>query len=657
MSAKFGPKFSLDDHKMPRGGKLKVKKGSEGQEIGPEAMMKGDRDAGKIEERFNRRPVVLLSVFAVVLVGLLTSRLFSLQIIQGARNLGLAEGNRIREKIDRAPRGAIYDRNGVALVKNIPAFDVSVTPSLLAKSDSDRQAAYSRLGQLLKMRPAKIAAISENKKLNPLQPELIASGLTRDQALLVEQDLPKLPGFHLDVNPTRQYLDGGLLSHFLGYIGRVSQDDLAQDPSYLQTDYIGKLGIERQYEQILRGRSGSQQIEVDAQGNPVKVLASVPAQIGHDIRLTIDFGLEKVFAAALQKQMRRAGSTQAAGVAIDPRTGEVLAAVSLPSYNGNLFTNGIKQSDYNQLLNNPAEPLFNKAIGGAYPTGSIIKPIVASSVLQEHVVTPETTVDDTGAGLEIPNRYNPKIKYVFHSYEPGGLGIVNITRAIQLSSNIFFYTVAGGFGPIKGIGATKLAEYMHKFGLGETTGIDVPGETSGRVPTPEWKKQATGETWYLGDTYNMGVGQGDFLASPLQMAVAEAAVANGGKVYQPKLLDQVFDGDKVSQNFKPTLVRQNFIDQANLQIVRNAMRLVVTAGTAHFVFGDKFPVAVAAKTGTAETDPNGHRKPHAWFTAFAPYDHPRIEIVALIENAGEGSVWAGPAVKETLQWYFTKHRK
>ncbi len=640
---------------MPGGGRLKLKRGAAQREIGADVISAKESGGGKIEQQFKRRSIVVMSLVSVVLMSILSVRLFGLQIAEGARNLDLAEGNRIREKIERAPRGAIYDRNGVLLVRNIAGFDVSVTPSLLPKKANDRQAAYIRVGQLLSMSAEDVKKKSENLNQNPLVPQLIASGIDRNQALLLEQDLPKLPGFHLDVNPTRQYLDNGLLSHFLGYIGRIDPAELKADNTYLPTDYIGKLGIEQQYESILRGRSGSEQIEVDAAGNPVKVLASVQPQIGHDIHLTIDFALEQKLAGELQAQMKGANATQAAAVAINPQDGEVLAAVSLPTYDGNLFANGISSSDYQKLVNDKAQPLFNKAIGGAYPTGSIIKPIVASAVLQEHVVTPDTTVDDTGSGLEIPNRYDPSIKYVFHSYDPGGLGIVNITSAIEKSSNIFFYTVAGGFGPIKGIGATKLGEYMHKFGLGDPTGIDVPGETAGRVPTPDWKKQATGETWYLGDTYNLGVGQGDFLASPLQMAVAEAAVANGGKVFQPKLLEQVYNGGKVAQSFQPKLVRQNFIDQSNLDIVRNAMHLVTTGGTAHFLFGDNFPVAVGAKTGTAETDPNGHRQPHAWFTAFAPYDNPQIEIVALIENAGQGSTVAGPAVKNTLQWYFTQH--
>lgn len=654
--AKFGPKFSLDSGKMPRRGRLKLRGGSAAREVGPDLLIDKGAEGGRIDEQFSRRPVVVLSLITLAVVAFLSVRLFGLQIVEGSRYAGLAEGNRIREKIDRAPRGAIYDRNGILLARNIAGFDVSVTPSLLPKDKTERAKAYERVAELLSMPSQTVQNRSENKNQNPLQPQLIATGLDHQQALLVEQDLPRLPGFHLDVNPTRQYLDSGLLSHFLGYIGRIDADDLKKDNTYLPTDYIGKLGIEKQYESVLRGRSGSQQIEVDAQGNPVKVLASVQPQIGHDIKLTIDFKLEQVLAENLKKQVERSGATRASAVAIDPRDGQVLAAVSLPTYDGNLFAKGISTRDYERLINDKAQPLFNKAIGGAYPTGSIIKPIVASSVLQEHVVSPNTTVDDTGAGLEIPNRYNPSIKYVFKSYEPGGLGIVNITTAIQKSSNIFFYTVAGGFGSITGIGAEKLGQYMHKFGLGEATGIDVPGETAGRVPTPEWKKQATGETWYLGDTYNLGVGQGDFLASPLQMAVAEGAVANGGKIFQPKLLKQVMDGNKVAKDFKATLVRQGFIDQDNLNIVRNAMHLVSTDGTARFLFTG-FPVQVGAKTGTAETDPNGHRKPHSWFTAFAPYGDPQIEIVALVENAGEGANFAGPAVRDTLKWYFSKDRK
>jgi penicillin-binding protein 2 len=274
--------------------------------------------------------------------------------------------------------------------------------------------------------------------------------------------------------------------------------------------------------------------------------------------------------------------------------------------------------------------------------------------MQDHTINTATTVNDTGA-LEVPNQYDPNTKYTFRSYEPGGEGIVNITKALAVSSNVFFFTVGGGFGNIKGLGVDKLVSYYHHFGLGHKTGIDLPEETAGLVPTPASKKKATGEGWYLGDTYNISVGQGDLRASPLQMAVATAAVANGGTVYKPHFLKEVQDaGGRIVSSASPQVADKDFISPQNLEVIRGAMRQVVVApyGTACCKIEQEVPVAVAAKTGTAETDPNGNRKPHAWFSAFAPYNDPQIVIVVLVTNAGEGAQYAAPAVRETLAWCF-----
>jgi penicillin-binding protein 2 len=270
------------------------------------------------------------------------------------------------------------------------------------------------------------------------------------------------------------------------------------------------------------------------------------------------------------------------------------------------------------------------------------------------VINTGTTVNDTGQ-LEVPNRYDPSITYIFRSYEPGGLGAVNVTRAIALSSNVFFYTVGGGFGQIAGLGVNRLASYYHKFGLGGLTGLDLPGEAKGLVPDPEWKQRVKNEPWVTGDTYNMSVGQGDMLVTPLQMAVATAAIANGGSVVRPYILKEVRDdsGQPVKRN-SSEVIEKDFIAPSNLQVVREAMRQVVTSGTACCVLEREVPVPVAAKTGTAETDPEGKRKPHAWFTAFAPFNDPQIVIVVLVENSGEGAQFAAPAVRETLSWFFRR---
>jgi penicillin-binding protein 2 len=671
----FGPAGEV----TPQKGRANIKRDQGGHERWADAILPADAEAGIIETPTNRRPLLVVAGIIVLAAAILAVQMFNLEILNGARNLGLADGNRLRQKITRAPRGVIYDRHKNVLAQNLASFDVTVIPSLLPRDKAKRQSLYVQVASLISKTPAEVETKAETDCINgevtkktprsraeydclsATQPVLIVNNLDRDTALNFDQSSSQVPGFSLDTNPIREYEDSGTLAAILGYTGRVDEDDLKNDRSYATTDFIGKLGLEKQYEPLLRGQNGSEQTEVDASGRPIKLLSAKPSVPGKNLVLSVDMDLQRKLSESIQTQMQASGSTQAAGIAISPKTGEVLAAVNLPTYDNNLFAKGISQTDYSKLLKDPAQPLFNKVIGGAYPTGSIIKPLIGSAALQEHVVDTNTSVDDKGQ-LEIPNKYDPNIKYTFRSYEPGGLGIVNITRAIAVSSNVFFYTLGGGFGNIGGLGVDRLTSYYHRFGLGHKTGIDIPEETSGTVPTPASKKKATGEDWYLGDTYNISVGQGDLRASPLQMAVAIAAIANGGNVLQPHFLKEVMDaGGRITQTTPTRVVDKGFIDPANLAVIQAAMKQVVSApyGTACCKIAQEVPVAVAAKTGTAETvvTANGdvnQSKPNAWFTAYAPADDPQIAIVVLLTHAGEGAQFAAPAVRETLTWCFAR---
>lgn len=643
---------------------LRLNPDSMKHEAWAEAILPADAAVDVPEGETNRRPLMIYGLVGMLLLGVLILRLFTLQVLGGNNNLALANGNRIREHVARAPRGMIYDRNKEVLARNQASYDVTVVPQLLPEAENQRAQVYARLAGIIGLSAgdiqAKAEAVCKTKTPGCLAspiPELVASGVARDQALLVDQTSAELPGFSLDVNPIREYADGNLLSVFLGYTGRVNAEEAAADASYGPTDLIGKLGLEKKYEQQLRGRNGGERTEVDATGRPIKVLGNRQATAGNNLVLSVDMGLERKLAENIQKQMTLAKAKRASGVAINPKTGEVLAAVSLPSYDNNTFSRGISQADYQKLVNDPGQPLFNKVLSGAYPSGSIIKPLGASAALQEGIVTPSTTINDTGQ-LDVVNPYDPSIHYIYKGWEHSGLGMMNVFSAIAQSSDIYFYTIAGGFTNFKHyLGIDKLAEYYKKFGLGSRTGVDVPGESAGRVPTPEWKKQFSGETWYTGDTYNVSVGQGDILVSPLQMAMAIGAVANGGTLYVPHFLSRIESADgKVLQRAEPQVVRKDFISAANLKIVRQAMRQTVASpqGTACCFIERDVPVAVAGKTGSAETDPNNNVPPHSWFVAFAPYDDPQIVTVVLVEKSGEGAEYAVPATRETLQWYFTQ---
>lgn len=645
----YQPNESLKRKSLKRGGSLAD------YEAWADALLPADAEAAPVEEPANKRPLMIIAVGLAVVMTMLVTRLAVLQLAQGSHNAALADGNRLRTKVIRAQRGVIYDRSGGLLARNQPTFDVTAQPSLLPATAAQRQAMYVRAGSLLGITPAILQSRAESKGLNYGASVLVASKLPRDKALAFDA-AEGFAGLNLEVNTVRQYLDGGTLGSLLGYTGRISAEEYAAQTAgdYQATDYIGKNGLEKQYESVLRGYNGSEQTEVDVQQRPVKVLASKGSKAGQNLTLTIDRPLQDNLVQNIQKQLEASGSGRGAGVVLNPQTGEILAMASLPGYDNNLFAQGISAKDYNGLINNPNQPLFNKAFQGAYAVGSIIKPLVATGALTEKVITPDTTVNDTGS-LQITNQYDSSIVYTYRTWEPGGLGVVSLKRAIALSSDVFFYTVGGGYGPIKGLGVKRLDAWYQKFGLGSPTGVDLKGEASGLVPSPDSKKQATGESWTLGDSYNISVGQGDLLASPLQMAVATAAIANGGTVYKPYLVSKISDETgRTVYTAKPKVVRSVIASPDVLNIVRSAMREVVTSGTACCKIEQEVPVQVAGKTGTAETDPDNNKKPNAWFTSFAPYDNPRLVTVILIESSGEGAQYAAPATRELLKYYFTR---
>lgn len=649
-------RFNYHPDALLRRSKLRYGGGLAKHEAWADAILPADAEAAPIEEEANRRPLIVVSILLVCTMMILVARLVVLQLVRGDHNAALADGNRLRTKVTRARRGVMYDRNGVLIARNQPVFDITVTPSQLPRTKNERQQLYTRAANLLGLAVDDLATKAEAKGLQFGQPILVATAVPRDKALAFDA-AGAMAGIALDSNTLREYLDGGSLGSLLGYTGRISAEEYAakQPGEYQQTDFIGKNGLEREYEAILRGSNGSEQTEVDVQQRPVKVLASKPSVAGQNLTLTIDKPLQDELVKNIQAQLEASGSGRGAGVVLNPQTGEILAMASLPGYDNNLFAKGISSKEYSALVTNPNQPLFNKAFQGAYAVGSIIKPLIATAALVEKVITSTTTIEDKGS-LQIANQYDPSIIYTYKTWEPGGLGVLALNRAIAMSSDVFFYTVGGGFGPIKGLGVKRLDAWYQKFGLGAPTGIDLPAEASGLVPSPESKKRATGEPWTVGDSYNISVGQGDLLASPLQMAVATAAVANQGTLYKPYLVSKITDEDGlVRSTTKPTIVRKNIAPAETLNTVRNAMREVITSGTACCKIEQEVPVKVAGKTGTAETDPDNNKKPNAWFTSFAPFDNPRVVTVVLIENSGEGAQYAAPATREVLKWYFT-HR-
>ncbi len=584
-------------------------------------------------------------ILFIVLMGVCLGRIFSLQVSRGASYLTAANGNRIQDEISYAPRGTIYDRRGRVLARNTLRSQLAVIPYLLDRDSAGRERAYQRMAEIIGRSKSDIGTAAEAEGLESTRPLTITDNLTHAQILRIEQSLPLITGFTLDTVQVRRYEASAGLAHILGYVSKVSKEDLAAHASLLPTDYIGRTGIEAVYDSTLRGVNGRRRVEVDALGNPVRLLASSEAKAGTDIRLTIDYKLQLRLEQELQKQLRQTGSKRAAGVAVDPTNGEVLAMVSIPYYDNNLFAKGISQAAYQKLLSDPEKPLLNRAITGTYPSGSTIKPLVAAAALQEGVVNADTVIVDRGY-IDVANQYDPSRSYRFRGWRAGGLGPMNVRRALAYSSNIYFYTVGGGHGSITGLGVNRLTDYYRKFGLGQPTGIDLHGEVGGFVPTPESKQQRVNEPWYLGDTYNISIGQGDLRLTPLQILMAHAAIANGGSLLAPHIVSD--SGGLATRQASHTVP----VAAEHLETVRAGMHDMPYHGVFSAERFAKIPVQIAGKTGTAQaSNPGGGGRPHGWFIAFAPYEKPKVSMLAMIENV-EGSTIALTPVINTLAAYF-----
>lgn len=575
----------------------------------------------------------------LVAAGILIGQLLRLQISQGSFNLSLAEGNRLREREILAPRGIIYDSYNIALVGNDASYDLEISPLDLPKKEDEKQKFYETLGEIIQMPADQIASLV--KGASSVDPVILKENLDRDTALILQIKIVNLPGTVVKAGPVRNYKAISGLAPILGYVGKTNNQDLKENPNLRLNEIVGKDGLEKTYQQYLEGENGASVMEVDAKGQTQRLVSNYAPVPGDTLTLTLDSALEEHIAGVLQSELTAAGATAGAVVAINPQTGGILGMVSLPSYDNNLFAKGISSSDYQNLINDPNKPLFNRSISGTYPSGSTIKPMVAATGLQEGIITENTTINDTGE-IKVGN-------YTYPDWKAHGL--VNVRDAISESCDVFFYAVGGGWDKIKGLGVQKLHDYLTRFGLGKPTGVDLPSEASGLVPSPSWKEKVKKESWYLGDTYHMSIGQGDVLVTPLQMANAIASISNGGHLLKPYLVQKIQGKDgQIIKETQKIVLDENFISPENISIVREGMRQAVTVGTAK-QFND-LPVQVAAKTGTAQF--GDQDKLHAWMVAFAPYDNPQIAIAVIIEGGGEGYAVAGPVIKDTLNWYFTR---
>jgi len=578
----------------------------------------------------------LLAIFIVAVALVLFIRLWYLQAIRGSFYYEQAESNRIRPVKLRPPRGIIYDRYGRPLVENMLTFDISLVP----EDAADLEGAIMKIATMAKLDPSAIrAALDDAEPIrSKYEPVKIREEATWDEVALIEAHQEDLPGTIIEPEHSRHYPYGGLASHQLGYIGKVSPSQRKKG----QTDIgmlTGQGGIEKIYDKLLRGTPGRRMIQVNAAGRKVKDLGIEEPRPGSDLYLTIDLDAQK---AAEDGLGERAGAV----VAIETTTGEIIALASHPNYDPNLFPRGISPKDWVRLMNDPSHPLYNRAIQSVYPPGSTFKIIVALAGLESGVIDPDEKISCHGS--------IKSGRHSFRCWKHGGHGPISFHRALVESCDVYFYTMG------ERIGWDNIARYARRLGYGSLSDIPLSDEKPGLIPTTEWKKKRTGEMWYTGDSYINSIGQGFVLVSPIQAARMMSAVATGGYFFQPTLLKQSRNRETGAvKTYSSEHQEKVTIDAQALDQVRRALAGVVAepGGTGH---GVATPLTtVAGKTGTAQVIAqkvagrklSAETQDHAWFVAYAPVENPKIAVAVLVEHGGHGGATAAPIARKVIEEY------
>jgi penicillin-binding protein 2 len=593
-----------------------------------------------------RRARLLYLLLAVAFLGLI-SRLVFLQLVQGERYTFLSENNRIRIKRVPGTRGMIFDRQGQLLVDSRPSFDLIFVPE-----DSESPEATLRLlarylrrdeGEILK-------TFEENKSRAAFDELVIGRDIEWSEIVAVEAHQLDLPGVSLRARPRRSYADGPMAAHVLGYLGEINQKQLKilKEQGYVIGDEIGQYGLERRWEELLRGQSGGQQVEVDALGRRVRVLHEVTDVPGYTVHLTLDRQLQETAYEALKGK-------QGTIVALDVRNGAILVLASTPAFDPNAFARGIKAEEWSGLIKDQLRPLSNRAIQGQYPPGSTFKIIMSIAGLEEGVVQPDSFIQDPGF-YTFGNRS-------FRDWKKGGHGAVNLHKAIVESCDTYFYQL----GPK--LGVDRIAKWARAFGLGEKTGVVLDDEKGGTIPDTEWKRKRFRQPWFPGETVSVAIGQGYVTVTPLQLANMMAAVANGGKLYRPYLVNKVesVDGATVRE-YGPELIRTIELKPDTLKRVHEALADVVNGAGGTGGAARSQLLTIAGKTGTAQVvEMKGgyvkteqltyFNRDHAWFVSYAPVDNPQIAIAVLVEHGGHGGDAAAPMAKKVFEKFIEMQKQ
>jgi penicillin-binding protein 2 len=598
--------------------------------------------------RWSARLVVMAAAM-ILATTVLAVALAHLQVSEGAQLAGLARANTVHRVVLEAERGIIYDRHGAPLVQNAPAWSLEVIPAAMPQGTEARRAELAELALLVGAPASSLAAALESA--DPYGAVRMGPALTMEQELAISERLPELPGASIARRPIRTYLYPLVLGHVLGYVGPIDSTEARRLKAggYQPDELVGKVGLEAGLEPTLRGVDGWEDVEVDARGQVVRTLAVKPPVPGRSVYVSIDLKLELSTAASLAAGLQRYGHTAGASVVIDPHSGEVLAMVSIPGYDTNLFTHGISTADYTKLTSDPDRPLLNRAIAGQYAPGSTFKMVTATAGLQEGKITPDTL-------LNCPS-YLTYGGWVYHNWASYGLGYMNVSKALAVSCDTFFYQVAAEVGDV------TLARYARAFGFGQTKAIEMPGVEPGLVPDRIWKQIACGVPdlnsdacrWTLGDTVTFGIGQSALLTTPLNQAVYVAALANGGQVLKPTLVHEVRDpSGRVVLTQQTQVTNTVPASAATLAAVREGMREEINRpyNMNYWFRAAGVPADGGGKTGTAQWGGSGLDLPtHAWFVFFAPFAQPDIAMSIFVERGELSEVQAAPIGVDIMKYY------
>ncbi len=561
---------------------------------------------------------ILALVIGIITMGLLV-RLGFLQIVRGSYFRTLADQNRIRSTIHFARRGIITDRFGAALVQNTPSFILTALPPQLPPSGAERAALIDALSNTFGIEPDEFQLIN-SPVISTMREVSLGIVLDYQQAFQFELNKERFAGIDLQVFANRSYPTSLLsINHILGYVGPTSPEDRKRNPNLQALSFTGKSGIELEYDQRLRGTDGATLWEYDSLGARQRIVSEVPSNDGQPLKTSISLPLQTWAQQAMGVELRRSGTTSGSVVVMNAQTGEILSLISLPSYDPEVFSSPRRSQERKNLLTNASKPLFFRAIAGQYPSGSTIKPFVATTALQNNIINRSTGVESTG-GIRIG-------EFFFPDWKAGGHGWTTVTKALAQSVNTFFYLIVGGdvrnpsSWKHEALGMERFQEGLRQFGWGSPTRIDLPGEATGFVPSPQRKLDTAGVRWYIGDTYHVAIGQGDILVTPLQLATATARLASNNKNLQPWVVQ--------SPNVSPAPIASDTV----IGIVKEGMRLAVTDGSARRL--NAVPLKISAKTGTAQ--PNSTDTPHSWLTSFANIGTVPVVVTTIIEHGGDGS--------------------